>query len=415
MSDETKSKKSCGVSPCGLEDESFVFVSYAHMDAGRVFPIIESLGASGFSIWYDKGINISSTWTDEIAAAIMKCKIFIAFITRESVGSQYVRAEIEYALNHKIRIIPVYLDGMEVLPPGLALGLNSTQGITDTRDSAEIASLIREALDFNKVARKNENLSAPAAGQKNGPERPGSSKKFRLAMAAAAVLAVFAVWLSVQGLGRARGAAYSVSLAKTAYAPAEQIHINVSGLSQGMIDDGAIVGLCRADAPHGEFASSEFVRDREASFRLYAPLEAGKYEIRGYVSGNALEEATVAARVPITVEGGAAGAFSLEIDKREYGPGESIRTKVAGVPGYMLDDGAILGVYEAGAPHDKFRTYVSIRERDFAFSLLEAPLDAGYYEVRAYASWRIWADETLVTAAKFTVVEQRSENRDEAE
>ncbi|MDR1943829.1 MAG: toll/interleukin-1 receptor domain-containing protein [Synergistaceae bacterium] len=401
-------KVSCNVIPCGIEDESFVFVSYAHMDAGRVFPIIESLGGSGFSIWYDKGINISSTWTDEIATAITKCKIFIAFITKESVGSPYVRSEIEYALNNKIRIIPIYLDGMEVLPPGLALGLNSTQGITNARNSGEIASLICEALDFNKVARKDESVSSQTGGKKNDAERRGA-KKFRLAISAAAVIAVLAVWLSVQGLGRAKGetySIYSISLAKTVYAPAEQIHINVSGLSQGMIDDGAIVGVCKAGAPHGEFASSEFVRYTGEGVKLYAPLEAGKYEIRGYTSGNVLEEATLAASVPITVEGSAAGAFSIEIDKQEYVPGENIRTKVAGVPKYMLDDGAIMGVYEAGAPHDKFRTYVSVRERDFDSVLLDAPLDAGYYEVRAYASWRIWTDETLVTAVKFAVADR---------
>jgi hypothetical protein len=379
------------------------------LDAGRVFPIIESLGGSGFSIWYDKGINISSTWTDEIAAAITKCKIFLAFITKESVDSTYVRAEIEYALNNKIRIIPVYLDGMEVLPPGLALALNSTQGITNTRDSGEIASLIREALDFNKVARKDENASPHADGKKNDDKKRGSSKNFRLAIAVAVVIAILAAWLLARQegqYGRAKGGTYSIGLVKTAYAPAEQIHINVSGLSQGMIDDGAIVGVCKVGSPHGEFLSSEFVRDVEGSFTLYAPLEAGKYEIRGYSSGNALGDATLASNVPIMVEGSASGAFSLEIGKQEYGPGEVIRTKVAGVPKYMLDDGAIMGVYAVGAPHDKFMTYVSVRERDLEASLLDAPLDAGYYEVRAYASGKIWTDETLVAAVKFTVTGQ---------
>jgi hypothetical protein len=400
MSDQ---KASCGVIPCGIEDESFVFVSYSHADADRVFPIIESIGESGFSIWYDKGINISSAWTDEIAVAIKKCKIFIAFITKESVNSTYVRAEIEYALNNKVRMIPVYLDGMDELPPGLALGLSSTQGITDKRDSGEIASLICETLDFNKVDRRNESVSSSIRGGRKG-ERQRYSKIFRLAVAA--VIVILAIWLPARNAGRAKVGTYSVSLVKTAYAPAEQIHINVSGLSQGMIDDGAIVGVCKAGAPHGEFASSEFVRGGNTALTLYAPLEAGNYEIRGYASGNVLEDETLAARVPITVEGNASGIFSLEIDKREYSPGENISTKVAGVPKYMLDAGAIIGVYDAGAPNDKFRTYVNVRERDFEASLLEAPLDAGYYEVRAYASGKIWTDETLVTAVKFTVVDR---------
>ncbi|MDR1966223.1 MAG: toll/interleukin-1 receptor domain-containing protein [Synergistaceae bacterium] len=406
--------------PCSLEDESFVFVSYAHSDAWRVFPIIESVSGSGFSIWYDKGINISSTWTDEIAAAIMKCKIFIVFITKESVGSSYVRSEIEFALNNKIRTIPVYLDGMEVLPPGLALGLNSTQGITDTKNSTEIAHSICEALDYNKISKQNKSIPSVAKNGENDAEKEGSSPKYlRVAIAAAIVIAIAALGLSrlnappigpdAQGTAAntapsARGA-YSMDVVKTGYAPAELIHVNISGVPQGMIDEGAIVGICETDAPHGEFASSEFITGGDARITLRAPLSVGKYEIRGYGSGNAQTEETLVSSVPITVGGSARDAFSIEIYKSKYSPQETIRTKVTGVPKYMLDDGAIMGVYDSGAPHDKFRTYVSIRERDFDSYLLDAPIEVGDYEIRGYSSWSVWADETLVTKVKFKVMD----------
>ena len=35
----------------------------------------------------------------------------------------------EFALGKKVKVIPVYLEGMDVLPPGLSLILHSTQGL----------------------------------------------------------------------------------------------------------------------------------------------------------------------------------------------------------------------------------------------------------------------------------------------
>jgi hypothetical protein len=61
--------------PCDVSGGAFVFISYAHENSDRVFPVIETLAGEGYQIWYDKGINISSTWTDEIANAIIKCDV----------------------------------------------------------------------------------------------------------------------------------------------------------------------------------------------------------------------------------------------------------------------------------------------------------------------------------------------------
>ncbi|MDR1874899.1 MAG: toll/interleukin-1 receptor domain-containing protein [Synergistaceae bacterium] len=115
--------------PCKIEDGPFIFVSYAHNDEFFVTPVIEAIVSNGYKVWYDKEINVSSIWSDEIANAITACNLFIVFITKASMASQYVRSEVEFALDKKVRLIPVYLEGMDVLPPGLALILHSTQGI----------------------------------------------------------------------------------------------------------------------------------------------------------------------------------------------------------------------------------------------------------------------------------------------
>jgi hypothetical protein len=117
------------VVPYKIEEGPFVFVSYAHEDASLVSTVIEGIIASGYKVWYDKNIDVSSLWSDEIANAILASKVFIVFVTKASMASQYVRSEVEFALSKKVKVIPVYLEGMDVLPPGLSLILHSTQGL----------------------------------------------------------------------------------------------------------------------------------------------------------------------------------------------------------------------------------------------------------------------------------------------
>jgi hypothetical protein len=115
--------------PYRIDEGPFVFVSYAHDDTSLVSTVVEGIIASGYKVWYDKNIDVSSLWSDEIANAILASKVFIVFVTRASMASQYVRSEIEFALSKKVKVIPVYLEGMSVLPPGLSLILHSTQGL----------------------------------------------------------------------------------------------------------------------------------------------------------------------------------------------------------------------------------------------------------------------------------------------
>ena len=48
-------------------DLLYVFVSYAHKDSYRVFPIISTLQDNGFRGWFDQGIEAGSEWPAFIA------------------------------------------------------------------------------------------------------------------------------------------------------------------------------------------------------------------------------------------------------------------------------------------------------------------------------------------------------------
>ena len=115
--------------PCKIEEKPFIFISYARSDAHVVSPVLEGIAASGYSVWYDHGIEINTMWTDEIANAIIASAIVVVFVTKGAMASGYVRMEVEFAISKGVRVIPIYLEGIAVLPPGLALMLQSTQGI----------------------------------------------------------------------------------------------------------------------------------------------------------------------------------------------------------------------------------------------------------------------------------------------
>ncbi|MDR3254139.1 MAG: toll/interleukin-1 receptor domain-containing protein, partial [Synergistaceae bacterium] len=376
--------EACKVIPCNLEEKEFVFVSYAHSDAEVVYPIIEGINADGYPVWYDKGINISSTWTDEIARAIMGCGIFIVFVSRESVASSYVRSEIEFAFNNKIKIIPVYLDGMEVLPPGLAMGLNATQGITDIKTPRKIVSQICEALVYNNVPhrdKKNTDVKYKKYKDVHPRRRPAP---LYAGIIAAAIIIGFMYWnarnSAVGGAGvtvNPRG--FSFSLGKSSYIPAEPVMVDVSDLTQKMIDDGAVVGICKTVAKQGEYISYEYIRQKEERIKLRAPLDTGEYEVRGYTNGNAMTESTLAGAAAFTVEGDSMGAFSATLVKSRFSPQESFMVNVNGVTKFMQEYGAFVGIYKEGAAPDTFIVYqpISGMSQQVQFN---APNETGKYE-----------------------------------
>ena len=148
----------CNTVSCELDDESsFIFVSYAHKDAQFVFPVVDGVSANGYKIWYDGGIKISASWTEEIAIAIKNCTVFLAFISKNSMASDFVRREIEFVLTlPKKIVIPVYFESMDVLPSGLALMLSTTQGIMNEKNPAEVVSQILKVLENNGIAQEGE-------------------------------------------------------------------------------------------------------------------------------------------------------------------------------------------------------------------------------------------------------------------
>ena len=110
----------------------------------------------------------------------------------------------------------------------------------------------------------------------------------------------------------------------------------------------------------------------------------------------------MAARIPFTVDGFAWDAFNVTLPMPYYLPGDTVAVNVGGVPQYMINDGAVLGICEAGAPHGAFLSFNYIVSAAGTY-LFTAPDSAGEYEIRAYINGNLMTDATLASVARFTV------------
>lgn len=101
-----------------------VFISYKKSDADRVRPLVAHLRAAGLDVWWDEGIQPSTSWRAEIAKQLNAAKCVVAVWTQDSVDHEQGSWVMEEATHGQARKIlaPVRLD--LVSPP---LGFGETQ------------------------------------------------------------------------------------------------------------------------------------------------------------------------------------------------------------------------------------------------------------------------------------------------
>lgn len=127
--------------------EPYVFFSYAHSDREVVEKIIIGLKQKMCRIWYDEGLTPGESWNDDLAEHLKNSEIVVILLTKNSMGSQYVKAEINYAISKQIKILPVMLENI-TLPSGLEMMLSSVQ-----------YAILYDESDINKqIAKLSSNL-----------------------------------------------------------------------------------------------------------------------------------------------------------------------------------------------------------------------------------------------------------------
>jgi hypothetical protein len=108
--------------------EPYIFISYAHKNSDKVFPIIKQLYEKGYRIWYDEGIDPGSEWPESIATHLSDASAVMLFVSPESMASDNVRREITFALNMRKLMLSVFLQPTE-MSSGMSLQLGLNQAI----------------------------------------------------------------------------------------------------------------------------------------------------------------------------------------------------------------------------------------------------------------------------------------------
>jgi hypothetical protein len=91
---------------------STVFISYARKNQSFAFFLRDMLEDSGYTVWIDSdSIPGGEKWAAQIESAIEECQSVAFIVTPEAVESEWVNREIELAIAHEKRVVPIMLEG----------------------------------------------------------------------------------------------------------------------------------------------------------------------------------------------------------------------------------------------------------------------------------------------------------------
>ncbi|TDJ27540.1 MAG: TIR domain-containing protein [Gammaproteobacteria bacterium] len=108
--------------------EPYIFVCYSHDDAALVYPELAWLDSEGFRYWYDEGIAPGEYWPEALAGAIEGATVFLMFISRSAVDSEFCLRESTFAFGRQKSFVAIYLEET-TLPRGLELIIGDRQAI----------------------------------------------------------------------------------------------------------------------------------------------------------------------------------------------------------------------------------------------------------------------------------------------
>ena len=143
-------------------DKPYLFVSYSHADEKVVFPLLQGIQEAGFRIWMDRGIEIGTEWSNNIADRLSRCEAVLFFVSKSSVQSENCLDEIACAKSHKKTAILIFIEEDVVLPGGVEMQTARFQRMYATRH-ASMDSFMSALTAAPIMQACREVLPAPAA------------------------------------------------------------------------------------------------------------------------------------------------------------------------------------------------------------------------------------------------------------
>lgn len=89
----------------------YIFISYAHTDRDRVFPIIKRIYENGWRVWYDEGLELGNDYYDSLKKHIYDCAVFLLFASENALNSHFITTcEVPQAYEFNKKIVVLFLD-----------------------------------------------------------------------------------------------------------------------------------------------------------------------------------------------------------------------------------------------------------------------------------------------------------------
>lgn len=93
----------------------YIFVSYSHQDK-EATEYIENIMRKQVRLWFDAGNHLGDDWAENIANHLINSEAILLFLSKNSIESVNVNNEILLALKYKKKIMPVFIEDVELNP-----------------------------------------------------------------------------------------------------------------------------------------------------------------------------------------------------------------------------------------------------------------------------------------------------------
>jgi len=92
-----------------------LFISYSHKDKAFASNVAKDLENEGYDIWLDRtDIQTGSRWDDEVVKGLETSRVFMVLLSQAAVASENVKDEIDYAIDHQKKMLPLLLEPCEI-------------------------------------------------------------------------------------------------------------------------------------------------------------------------------------------------------------------------------------------------------------------------------------------------------------
>ena len=96
-----------------------VFISYSRRESPFVDVLLDALEDDSVEVWVDyHSLVPAKPWLDQILEGIREADVFLLVVSKDSMASENVRSEYQYALEQKKRIVLIIFEAVS-LPPAL--------------------------------------------------------------------------------------------------------------------------------------------------------------------------------------------------------------------------------------------------------------------------------------------------------